>query len=310
MTKISRQTKLTDYEGFVDKFVPKKTTDDCYTPQAVYDEVLRFVGELTDLTGREIVRPFWPGGDYERYDYPDNCIVVDNPPFSIYAKIVRFYLANRIDFFLFAPSITQTVNGANCCYIILGVNVTYENGAVVPTSFTTTLCKERVWCCPDLYKRLDSLNSVQSKTVTKIKLPANVVTPATLMRLSKCGVDYKIGAEQSAYVSKLDNYNQALFGRSFFISDEATKAKEQAEKDATEKAAAERALAGQLSLAGEVVIELSAREKAIIEILNKQSKLPSQSAPNPDSVSDHQPDSVSDHQPDSVSASRPNSDIC
>jgi len=252
---IPKQTKLTDYDGFVEKFVPKKTTDDCYTPQAVYDEVLRFVGEITDMTGREIVRPFWPGGDYERYDYPDNCIVVDNPPFSIYAKIVRFYLAHHIDFFLFAPSITQTVNGANCCYIILGVNVTYENGAVVPTSFTTSLCKERVWCCPALYKRLDRFNALQ-KTVTKIKLPDNVVTPATLMRLSKCGVDYKIGAEQSAYVSKLDNYNQALFGRSFFLSDEATKAKEQAEKDATD--------------GGEVVIELSAREKAIIEILNKQ----------------------------------------
>lgn len=268
---ISKQTKLTDYEGFVEKFVPKKTTDDCYTPQAVYDEVLRFVGEITDTKGREIVRPFWPGGDYERYDYPDNCIVVDNPPFSIYAKIVRFYLAHGIDFFLFAPSITQTVNGANCCYIILGVNVTYENGAVVPTSFTTTLCKDRVWCNPDLYKRLDKLNAVQSKTVTKIKLPDNVVTPATLMRMSKCGVDYKIGANECAYVSKLDNYNQALFGRSFFLSDKATERKDEAEQQATQNQMDERSLAGQMSALGEVVIELSYREKAIIDILNKQS---------------------------------------
>ena len=269
---ISKQTKLTDYEGFVEKFVPKKTTDDCYTPQAVYDEVLRFVGEITDTTGREIVRPFWPGGDYERYDYPDNCIVVDNPPFSIYAKIVRFYLAHHIDFFLFAPSITQTVNGANCCYIILGVNVTYENGAVVPTSFTTTLCKDRVWCNPDLYKRLDKLNAVQSKTVTKIKLPDNVVTPATLMRMSKCGVDYKIGANECAYVSKLDNYSQALFGRSFFLSDKATERKDEAEQQATQNQMDERSLAGQLSALGEVVIELSYREKAIIDILNKQTE--------------------------------------
>ena len=271
---ISKQTKLTDYEGFVEKFVPKKTTDDCYTPQAVYDEVLRFVGEITDTTGREIVRPFWPGGDYERYDYPDNCIVVDNPPFSIYAKIVRFYLAHHIDFFLFAPSITQTVNGANCCYIILGVNVTYENGAVVPTSFTTTLCKDRVWCNPDLYNRLDKLNAVQSKTVTKIKLPDNVVTPATLMRMSKCGVDYKIGANECTYVSKLDNYNQALFGRSFFLSDKATERKDEAEQQATQNQMDERSLAGRLSALGEVVIELSYREKAIIDILNKQTERP------------------------------------
>ena len=26
-----------DYDGFVEKFKPKKTTDDCYTPPAVYD---------------------------------------------------------------------------------------------------------------------------------------------------------------------------------------------------------------------------------------------------------------------------------
>ena len=50
--------KFHDYDAFVDKFVPKKTTDDCYTPQPVYDAMLAFVGTLTDLEGREIVRPF------------------------------------------------------------------------------------------------------------------------------------------------------------------------------------------------------------------------------------------------------------
>lgn len=30
--------KFNEYEGFVDKFKPKKTTDDCYTPPAVYQE--------------------------------------------------------------------------------------------------------------------------------------------------------------------------------------------------------------------------------------------------------------------------------
>jgi len=146
------------------------------------------------------------------------------------------------------------------------VNVTYENGAVIPTSFTTTLCKDRVWCNPDLYKRLDKLNAVQSKTVTKIKLPDNVVTPAALMRMVKCGVSLKIGADESAYVSKLDNYNQALFGRSFFLSDKATEEKRKAEMIADE-------------FTSEVVVELSSREKAIIELLNKQSKTPSPMTP-------------------------------
>lgn len=58
-----KEEKLNDYDGFVEKFKPKKTTDDV-----------------------PIVRPFYPGGDYENYDYPEGCVVVDNPPFSIFAK--------------------------------------------------------------------------------------------------------------------------------------------------------------------------------------------------------------------------------
>lgn len=255
---ISKQTKLTDYEGFVEKFVPKKTTDDCYTPQAVYDEVLRFVGEITDTTGREIVRPFWPGGDYERYDYPDNCIVVDNPPFSIYAKIVRFYLANHIDFLLFAPALTQTIDGADCCYLVLGVNITYQNGAVVPTSFTTNLCKERVWCNPDLYKRLDAFNE-EKNSVNKLRFPVNVTSPALLQKIAKNGEEYRLMPEDCTYLSKLDNYKHNLFGRGWLLSDKAA-----AEKEAAEKAASEKAYN----------IELSYREKAIIDILNKQTEKP------------------------------------
>lgn len=33
------KTQFDDYEGFVNKFKPKKTTDDCYTPDWVYEFV-------------------------------------------------------------------------------------------------------------------------------------------------------------------------------------------------------------------------------------------------------------------------------
>lgn len=33
-------------------------------------------------------------------------MVIDNPPFSIISKIVRFYHKNEIPFFLFAPALT------------------------------------------------------------------------------------------------------------------------------------------------------------------------------------------------------------
>ena len=85
----SRREVFKDYDGFVEKFEPKKTTDDCYTPPAVYDAVLGWLRENVDIENRVIVRPFYPGGDFERFEYPDGCVVVDNPPFSIITKICR-----------------------------------------------------------------------------------------------------------------------------------------------------------------------------------------------------------------------------
>ena len=37
--KKSNKVKFDDYKGFVNKFKPKKTTDDCYTPAIVYDAI-------------------------------------------------------------------------------------------------------------------------------------------------------------------------------------------------------------------------------------------------------------------------------
>lgn len=93
-----------DYADFTAKFEPKKTTDDCYTPAPVYDAVLGFCRSQGWVKeGTPVVRPFWPGADYTRLEYPDGCVVVDNPPFSIYAQVVRWYLRRGIKFFLFGP---------------------------------------------------------------------------------------------------------------------------------------------------------------------------------------------------------------
>ena len=50
-----------DYEGFVDKFKPKLTTDDCYTPEIVYDAIAKYVAARYGLSRERFVRPFWPG---------------------------------------------------------------------------------------------------------------------------------------------------------------------------------------------------------------------------------------------------------
>lgn len=97
--------KTENYEEFIEKFKPKKTSDDCYTPDNVYNAVADFVSEKYNVDKLTFCRPFYPGGDYEHYDYKGK-IVVDNPPFSIISKICTFYSENNIKFFLFAPSLT------------------------------------------------------------------------------------------------------------------------------------------------------------------------------------------------------------
>lgn len=81
-----------DYDSFIAKFADNPiSTDDCYMPKDVYEAVVEYVGTLTNMTDMVVLRPFYPKGDYENKDYPDNGVVIDNPPFSLFAKIVKFY---------------------------------------------------------------------------------------------------------------------------------------------------------------------------------------------------------------------------
>ena len=95
-----------EYSAFVDKFKPKKTTDDCYTPGPIFDVVLAYALNRYGVTEDRVLRPFWPGQDYREIDYPDGCVVVDNPPFSILSQIINDYNAAGVRYFLFEPYLT------------------------------------------------------------------------------------------------------------------------------------------------------------------------------------------------------------
>ena len=60
--------KSKSYEEFVEKFKPKLTTDDCYTPPAIYEVIRDWACNEFKIDPAVIVRPFYPGGDYEHYD--------------------------------------------------------------------------------------------------------------------------------------------------------------------------------------------------------------------------------------------------
>lgn len=193
------------YEQFVAKFKPKPklTTDDCYTPTEVYDVVARWAVKEYGWGDREIVRPFYPGGDYEHFDYPNNCAVIDNPPFSILSKIAKFYEQRKIKYFLFAPQLTAFVRQAKS-HIGVGVKITYQNGAVVNTGFISS-DGPTLRSAPDLYSQLTrEVNKLKkSKKLPKVVYPPELVTAYKLASYSQYGVDY--AEDKAAFVRRLDS---------------------------------------------------------------------------------------------------------
>lgn len=58
--------KSKTYEEFVEKFKPKKTTDDCYTPLEIYEVIKNWACKKYGIKPDKIIRPFWPGGGLSR----------------------------------------------------------------------------------------------------------------------------------------------------------------------------------------------------------------------------------------------------
>lgn len=256
--KKSRDAVFRDYESFVRKFTDHpKTTDDCYTPQPVYDAIVSWVDrEVTPLEGRTILRPFYPGGDYEAVDYRPGDIVIDNPPFSILAKIRRFYASAGVDYFLFAPSLTLfSVASAQAeTFIVAGANIKYQNGAIVKTSFVTNCYPGdiRIAIRGDLYKTIDSAQPPAPLSLPKYIYPDTVVSSALLNKIAERGVNLEISAKESYRIATLDSQRvlgKSIFGGGYLLS---------------ERAAAERAAARECQ-----VWQLSQREMDIIKQLNK-----------------------------------------
>ena len=217
------------------------------------------------------MRPFYPGGDYEHYDYPTGCIVIGNPPFSIFAKIVDFYNKHGINYFLFAPGLTSM--RADCTLVACGSSVTYENGARVSTSFVTNMLGDCLCCtAPELYRALDTAEKQMRplKNLRKLSFPCNVLRVSSLNTMSKAGIDFRIGKDEGCIVTCACQFKE--FGNSTLLSDKATERKLAAEKLAAKKLAAKKLAAEKLAaekLAAEK-LELNARSLELIAKLNKK----------------------------------------
>ena len=258
----AREEGNDEYNEFLEKFEQKKTTDECYTPDNVYDAVAEFVAQEYGVDRSRFVRPFYPGGDYQNEKYPDGCVVVDNPPFSILSEIIKYYCANGVRFFLFAPALTLfTAVGCDVEYIPVGCDVLYENGAIVKTSFVNNLGDSRIYVAASLFDAVKAANDANMreahKELPKYKYPMEAVLSAQIQRLARYGQTLKIPKDECAYQNRLDAQKESKkdsYGGLFLIS----------EKAAAERAAAERAAAERLTME---TFELSDREKQLIRQL-------------------------------------------
>jgi hypothetical protein len=251
---ISHGNKKETYDEFVDKFKPKKTTDDCYTPPEIYEAVKDWAMHKFNIPeSAEIIRPFYPGGDYKAEEYPEGCVVIDNPPFSILSEICNYYNEKGVHYVLFCPALTSIKkHSMGICYI--REPITYENGAKVPTSFTHN------YSCaletePELNEKIKEINGTGKGNTPKYTYPPEVITASVMMNIANGGIHYRV--DKWERVSALDSqkpYRKSIFGGGALVSKrKAEEAKRKAE-EAKRK---------------HIEWKLSDREKAIVDKLDK-----------------------------------------
>jgi hypothetical protein len=135
-------------EAFKEKFIPKRTTDDCYTPANIFDAVLNWAADKYGFDRKKIIRPFFPGADYKSANYPKGYTVVDNPPFSIFSEIVKYYCANDIPFFLFAPALTMggaAFDLSKVTFVICQQKVTQLTKRIITNQLMKLFQKKSLW---------------------------------------------------------------------------------------------------------------------------------------------------------------------
>lgn len=207
-----------EYLEWLKKFENKKTTDDCFTPVEVYDALIGWLkkeGKIRE--GQKVVRPFYPGGDYTAEEYPAGCVVVDNPPFSIMKDIVAFYDKKRIPFFLFFDSRTlfgkAYVNNERICLLPICASVKYENGAVVNTSFMSSLFPGlRIYAPGELRKIIEDS---QVKPDEKVQLDFD----PHVRRFSSFGTAVRYG--ETIKIKNIRPFdNEHLYGGGILIGDD------------------------------------------------------------------------------------------
>jgi len=262
--KKEKPNLFSDYDGFLQKLEVKKTTDDCYTPKEVMDIIINYVNDKYPLKDKKIIRPFFPDGDFESIDYSGDCVVIDNPPFSIVSNICKYYLERDIKFFLFCPHLTAFGSDIDCTHIIASADITYENGAVIKTAFVSNLFGDvKIIGDSALHLKFKELQRNNKASLPKYKYPDNIITVSKISYCVEKGISLTFDKKDVKHCRGMDaqkKHGKTLFGSGFIASDKAAAA----------QAAAQAAAAAAAENDPIIIWELSEKEKKIIKSLGAQ----------------------------------------
>lgn len=259
------------YKDMKERHKVKKTTDDCYTPPEIYEAVKDWVIKEYDLKDVSIERPFWPDGDYTKYEYKENSVVIDNPPFSILSQIIRYYNEHNIKYFLFAPGMVFSTDDRNN-YVITRVDVIYNEEIKIPTNFYTNLGDALIRTALDLKEKIEDINKkIKKKTVRKKhQYPDNLITAATFPIITPIEIYRNEVIERVEQIDhqkefqKKEGKKYTIFGGGFLLSTAATERL----KEAREEEQRLKEARGE----GAIIWKLSDREKKLIEELDKKAE--------------------------------------
>lgn len=194
-------------------------------------------------------------------------VVIDNPPFSISSEIINFYYAHGIPFFLFAPRMTclsgRRAGMENLTAVFGCKDISYENGAVVPTAFLTNMMGDvKIRVSETLEAKLKAAMPSEKKALPRYAYPDNLIKAADL---EQCG-ELEICRADTLPVNALDAqkpFGKTVFGKGLLLSDKAARAVKAVK-------AAKAARAAKAAKAANVIVwPLSEREQKLIERLNR-----------------------------------------
>ena len=260
------------YEEFEEKFERAKarTTDDCYTPPEIYAAILAWVRARYDLPDDcTILRPFFKGGDYEHADYPPGAVVVDNPPFSIACKILRFFAARGIKYFIFGDAKTalgRLVSEPSHAVVFCNAPITYSNGAVVRTAYDTNLEPPgTVVCYTSLHTVIERAKiaidaRAQRPRRRTITYPKNILKFSHLDAIVDRGVELRLDSADYSATRTAGGVN--LFGGGLIVGDSTAEKIKQA------------IALPRPGAPSDITIELTDKDRATIAALNAKSAAP------------------------------------